>query len=177
MKIVLVLGGARSGKSAYALKLAEMMFRNPLYVATAEAGDREMADRISSHKQSRGPHWQCVEEPLDIASVIAAPPRCDGILVDCITLWVTNVLLKEKEKAFEKRRKEVIAALRRTRRPVIIVSNEVGLGIVPESRLGRKFRDLAGWFNQDLAAVADTVVFVVSGLPMILKGKTPGKVK
>jgi adenosylcobinamide kinase / adenosylcobinamide-phosphate guanylyltransferase len=171
MKIVLVLGGARSGKSSYAMRLALKRFHKPLYLATAEAGDREMSERISAHRKSRGPCWRCVEEPLNIASVIANPPVCDGILVDCMTLWVTNVLLKEKRKAFEKRRAELLRALSRTKRPVILVSNEVGMGIVPANRLGRDFRDLAGWLNQDLASVADTVVFVVSGLPMILKGK------
>jgi adenosylcobinamide kinase/adenosylcobinamide-phosphate guanylyltransferase len=169
--IILVLGGARSGKSTHALRLAEESFDKPLYVATAEAGDREMAERIRIHKQSRSRRWKCVEEPLDVASVIASPPRCDGILIDCMTLWVSNVLLKERENNFAKRKKALIIALRKTRLPVIIVSNEVGLGIVPEHELGRKFRDLAGRLNQDLAAIANTVVFVVSGLPMILKGQ------
>ena len=170
MKIILVLGGARSGKSTYALRLAEDSFDRPLYIATAEAGDREMAERIKTHKRSRSKHWKCVEEPLDISSVIASPPNCDGILVDCMTLWASNVLIQEGEKAFAKRTKTLIAALRETRRPVIIVSNEVGLGIVPEHELGRKFRDLAGRLNQELARIADTVMFVVSGLPMVLKG-------
>ncbi len=178
MKIILVLGGARSGKSTYALRLAEELFDKPLYIATAEAGDREMAERIRIHKRSRSRRWKCVEEPLDIASVVAAPtPHCDGILVDCMTLWVSNVLLKEKEKAFENRARKLIAALRKAHRPVIIVSNEVGLGIVPEHELGRKFRDLAGRLNQDLAKLADTVVFVVSGLPMVIKGEIRNKTK
>jgi adenosylcobinamide kinase / adenosylcobinamide-phosphate guanylyltransferase len=171
MKTILVLGGARSGKSTYSLRLANSLFDKPLYIATAEAGDREMAERIRIHKQSRSRHWKCLEEPLDVASVIASAPRCDGILIDCMTLWVSNVLLKEGEKAFAKREKELLAALRKARCPVIIVSNEVGLGIVPEHVLGRKFRDMAGRLNQDLAEFADTVVFVVSGLPMVLKGK------
>ena len=164
------MAAARSGKSTYALRLAEESFDKPLYIATAEAGDREMAERIRIHKRSRSRRWTCAEEPLDVASVLVSPPPCDGILVDCMTLWVSNVLLKEGEKAFAKRRKQLIAALRRARHPVIIVSNEVGLGIVPEHELGRKFRDMAGRLNQDLAKIADTVVFVVSGLPMVLKG-------
>jgi adenosylcobinamide kinase / adenosylcobinamide-phosphate guanylyltransferase len=94
MKTILVLGGARSGKSTYALRLAERWFKKPLYIATAEPGDAEMAKRITHHKKSRGRHWKCVEEPLDIASVIKSPPACDGILLDCLTLWVSNVLLK-----------------------------------------------------------------------------------
>jgi adenosylcobinamide kinase/adenosylcobinamide-phosphate guanylyltransferase len=171
MKIVLVLGGARSGKSTYAMRLALNWYRKPLYIATAEAGDKEMAERISIHRKSRDARWKCVEEPLNIAAILANPPACDGILVDCVTLWVSNVLLKEKRKAFEERRAELINALLRAKCPVILVSNEVGMGIVPANRLGRNFRDLAGWLNQDLASIANTVVFVVSGLPMVLKGK------
>jgi len=170
MKIALVLGGARSGKSTYALRLAERLFRKPLYVATAEAGDAEMAERITRHKKSRGARWKCVEEPMDIASVIKSPPACDGILLDCLTLWVSNVLLKEGEKALARRTRQLLTALRQTNRKIILVSNEVGMGVVPEYELGRKFRDLAGRLNQDLAADADAVVFVLAGLPMVLKG-------
>jgi len=169
--IALVLGGARSGKSRFASQLAEGTFKKPLYLATAEALDAEMAERIKLHKKARGSRWLCVEEPLEIASVICRPPKaCDGILLDCLTLWLTNVLMKEGEKAVKPRMGSLIAALKAAKVPVILVSNEVGMGIVPESKLGRVFRDLAGWLNQDVAAVADTVVFVVAGLPMVLKG-------
>lgn len=171
--IVLVLGGARSGKSRFALELAERAFRRPLYLATAEALDPEMRRRIRRHKQERARHWQCVEEPLAIAEVLRRPPPCDGILVDCLTLWTTNALLREKPKGFERRKAELLNALRRPPCPVILVSNEVGLGLVPPTPLGRQFRDLAGWLNQDLATTADVVVFVVSGLPLALKGRLP----
>jgi adenosylcobinamide kinase/adenosylcobinamide-phosphate guanylyltransferase len=131
-----------------------------------------MAERIRLHRRARGSRWLCVEEPLDVARVIARPPKgCDGILLDCLTLWLSNVLHKEGEKGFAPRKRQLISALKATTLPVILVSNEVGMGIVPEHELGRKFRDLAGWLNQDVAAVADTVVFAVAGLPMVLKGE------
>ena len=174
-KVVLVLGGARSGKSGFAGRLAETRFRRPVYLATAEVLDAEMAGRIELHRKARGSRWQCVEEPLDIARVLRHPPETgDGILLDCLTLWLSNVLLKEGEKAVASRKRQLLAALQAAAVPVILVSNEVGMGIVPEHKLGRTFRDLAGWLNQDVAAVADAVVFVVAGLPMVLKGKMDG---
>jgi len=176
--VVLVIGGARSGKSRFAGHLAETRFKHPLYLATAEALDAEMVERIELHRRARGSRWRCVEEPLDIARVIANPPKgCDGILLDCLTIWLSNVMHKEAERGPASRKRQLITALKCTRLPVILVSNEVGMGIVPEHELGRKFRDLAGWLNQDVAAVADTVVFVAAGLPMVLKGQmgiTPG---
>jgi len=171
-KVILVLGGARSGKSRLAGRLAEKNFKRPLYLATAEAADDEMADRIQLHKQARGSRWRCIEEPIHIARVLSDPPReCDGILLDCLTIWLSNVLLKEGEKSCARRKRELIAALKTAKRPVILVSNEVGMGIVPEHELGRKFRDLAGWLNQDVAEAAHSVVFVAAGLPLVLKGK------
>lgn len=170
--VVLVLGGARSGKSRYALRLAEKWFRKPLYLAAAEALDSEMAERIEFHKKTRGKQWSCAEEPLDIVRVLnEPPPERDGILLDCITIWLSNVLIKEGEEAFQKRTKELLTALREVDLGIILVSNEVGMGIVPETELGRKFRDLAGRLNQELAEEADTVVLVTAGLPMALKGK------
>jgi len=173
--VMLVFGGARSGKSSLAGRLAETRFKHPLYLATAEGLDAEMAERIRLHRKARSARWLCVEEPLDIARVIAHPPKgCDGILLDCLTLWLSNILHKEGEKAPASRKRQLTAALKATPVPVILVSNEVGMGIVPEHELGRKFRDLAGWLNQDVAAVADTVVFAVAGLPMVLKGRIDG---
>jgi adenosylcobinamide kinase/adenosylcobinamide-phosphate guanylyltransferase len=173
-RIVLVLGGARSGKSTYAQRLAEQWWARPLYLATAETLDAEMVARVNLHKQKRGARWACVEETLDVAAVIRreTPPR-DGILLDCVTLWLSNVLLKEGEPAIQARKEDLIAALRTNPTDVILVSNEVGMGVVPDSELGRQFRDLQGWMNQDLAAVADTVVFVIAGLPLVLKGSNP----
>lgn len=173
-QIVLVLGGARSGKSTYAQKLAEAWWRNPLYLAPAEALDEEMVARVKLHQKQRGSHWGCAEEPLDVAGIIRDnTPKRDGVLFDCATLWLTNVLLKEGEDAVRARKRELLEALKASATGVIIVSNEVGMGIVPDSALGREFRDLQGWLNQDLAAVADTVLFVIAGLPMVLKGSLP----
>jgi adenosylcobinamide kinase/adenosylcobinamide-phosphate guanylyltransferase len=169
-RITLILGGARSGKSTQAQQLAEQNWHHPLYLATAEILDPEMAERVKLHRQQRGSKWSCVEEPLDLARVIldATPPR-DVIMLDCATLWLTNVLLKEGEPAVKKRTQELIDALTTSPTDVIIVSNEVGMGIVPESALGRTFRDLQGRLNQDLAAVADRVIFVIAGIPMNIK--------
>jgi adenosylcobinamide kinase/adenosylcobinamide-phosphate guanylyltransferase len=170
-KIMFVIGGARSGKSRFAQSFVEANFKRPLYLATAEGLDSEMRDRIRNHRRQRGSKWRCVEEPLAIERVLLNPPACDGILIDCLTLWASNVLCQKGEKAFEPAQKRLISALRRRKKDIIIVSNEVGMGIVPETELGRKFRDLAGWLNQKIAQEADTVVLVTAGLPLVLKGK------
>ena len=169
-RITLILGGARSGKSTFAERLALERFASPLYLATAEATDPEMAARIADHRARRGARWPCVEEPLDLAAALrTSAPACDGVLVECLTTWVANILVKEGEAAFLKRRDALLGALAATVRPVILVSNEVGLGLVPEHALGRRFRDLAGWLNQDVARLAHEVAFLVAGLPMWLK--------
>lgn len=173
-QLVLVLGGARSGKSTYAQKLAEAWWHHPLYLAPAETLDDEMAERVRQHRDQRGPRWGCAEEPLDIARVIRKPaPPHDGVLLDCATLWLTNVLLKEGPAAVKTRQKELLDSLSASPAGVIIVSNEVGMGIVPESALGREFRDLQGWLNQDLARTADIVILVVAGIPLAIKGALP----
>lgn len=170
-RVVLVLGGTRSGKSRYAEQLAERWWPRPLYLATTEVFDAELADRVKQHRQRRGAHWGCVEAPVDIASVIRSPePARDGLLLDCATVWLSNVIFKEGEAELPRRRRDLLDALARPAGDVIIVSNEVGMGIVPESALGRHFRDLQGTLNQDLAAIAGTVVFVIAGQPLTLKG-------
>lgn len=172
--IVLILGGARSGKSTYAQKLAERWWPSPLYLAPAETLDDEMVERVKLHQENRGPRWGCVEEPLDVARVIKnQEPDQDGILFDCATLWLTNVLLKEGVAGIEARKHALVDSLKTCPTGVIIVSNEVGMGIVPEYPLGRDFRDQQGWLNQELAAIADTVIFVIAGIPMFLKGTIP----
>ncbi len=171
---LLVLGGARSGKSSFAQQLAERRWKRPLFLATAEVLDEEMARRVRKHRRARGARWRCVEEPLEIAGVLAhGPANTDGILVDCMTLWLSNILLKEGSGAIQKRRQTLLESVKKIRRDLILVSNEVGMGIVPENELGREFRDQAGWLNQALAAEVDTVVFVVAGLPLVLKGTLP----
>jgi adenosylcobinamide kinase/adenosylcobinamide-phosphate guanylyltransferase len=165
--VTLVLGGARSGKSAYAEALVEAG-GSGLYLATAEAGDAEMAERIRRHRQRRGETWVTVEEPLDLAGALkrhAAPER--PILVDCLTLWLSNVMAAGRDPDGEA--VALADGLSTLAGPVVLVSNEVGLGLVPETPLGRAFRDHAGRLNQTIARKADRVVFIAAGLPLILK--------
>jgi adenosylcobinamide kinase/adenosylcobinamide-phosphate guanylyltransferase len=172
--VILVLGGARSGKSRLGQRLAEAAWKRPCYVATSEILDAEMAERIRKHQADRGPHWATVEVPVELPALLRAPPRDrDGLLVDCLTLWISNVLLKEGEAACEPRTRQLVEALANCPTPVVLVSNEVGLGLVPDNPLGRQFRDAQGRLNQAVAQVADTVVFVAAGLPLVLKGRLP----
>ena len=168
VQVTLVLGGARSGKSRHAEGLVAGFAPPWLYVATAEAGDGEMAARIAAHRARRGVDWRTIEAPRDVAGVIAGAPAGAAVLVDCLTLWLSNLMLADADIAAETDR--LIGALADARRPVVMVSNEVGLGIVPDHPLGRKFRDLQGVLNQRMAARADRVVLVVAGLPLALKG-------
>ena len=171
---ILLLGGARSGKSSYAQHIAGCMWKHPVFLATAEILDSEMKNRIDAHRKARGRKWTCIEEPLDIDRIIHDTPcGTDGILVDCLTIWLSNVLLKEGLAAVARRKHALIDAVRTTNQNIILVSNEVGMGIVPETELGRTFRDCAGRLNQELAAEVDTVVFVVAGIPMLVKGCLP----
>ncbi|MBX9991008.1 bifunctional adenosylcobinamide kinase/adenosylcobinamide-phosphate guanylyltransferase [Phreatobacter oligotrophus] len=167
--VTLVLGGARSGKSAHAERLALGAGGEPVYIATAEAHDEEMAERIARHRADRqGRGWTTVEEPLDLAGAIgreARPGR--SLLVDCLTLWLSNVMLAGRDPADAQA--ALVMALGGAVAPVVLVSNEVGLGLVPETPLGRAFRDAQGRLNQAIAARADRVVFVAAGLPLTLK--------
>jgi adenosylcobinamide kinase/adenosylcobinamide-phosphate guanylyltransferase len=173
-EVIFVLGGARSGKSRYAQRLAEHRWRRPLFLACAEALDEEMRERIVRHRTGRGARWWTLEEPLDVARPLRSPPvPGDGILWDCVTVWLSNVLLKEGEEGCGRRQAETLAVLRAPALPVIVVGNEVGLGVVPPYPLGRTFRDVAGHFNQELAALADRVVTMVAGLPLAIKGPLP----
>jgi adenosylcobinamide kinase/adenosylcobinamide-phosphate guanylyltransferase len=176
--ITLVLGGARSGKSRHAegLVLAAAAATNGggTYIATAEPGDAEMAARIAEHRTrrhniGRGAFWHTVEAPLDLATALRAHAEPAGpILVDCLTLWLSNLMLAGR--VVEHEAETLCAALRDARGPVVLVANEVGLGLVPETRLGREFRDAAGRLNQQIAALANRVVFIAAGLPLVLKG-------
>ena len=167
-RFTLVLGGARSGKSRHAEALI-MAHRPPwIYVATAQALDAEMAIRIADHRGRRDARWQTLEAPRDLARSIAAAPPDAPLLIDCLTLWVSNEMLAQAD--LDAATRDLEAALDRRRASVVAVANEVGLGIVPDTVLGRRFRDAAGRLNQRLAIRADRVVFLVAGIPMTLKG-------
>ena len=169
-EIVLVLGGARSGKSSWALEYTENHYDSYMFLATAEVMDDEMADRVRLHKEVRGPEWQLKEEPLEIARVLETDVAgVDAVLIDCMTIWLSNVLLKQGEENVPVYHNRFLEALAQSKPSVIIVSNEVGSGIVPEHPLGRQYRDMAGFLNQKLAATADKVVMTVAGLPIFLK--------
>lgn len=168
----LVLGGARSGKSRHAEELVLGSGLEPHYVATGSAGDDEMAERIAHHRARRGPTWTTQEEPLDLPGALhtaAAPER--AVLVDCLTLWLSNLMFADRD--VEAESGALCRLLARLPGPVVLVSNEVGLGLVPETPLGRRFRDAQGRLNQAVAAAVPRVVFVAAGLPLILKSQTP----
>lgn len=167
-----MVGGARSGKSRLAESLALAAGGVPAYIATAEAWDDEMAARIARHREDRGAGWTTVEAPRDLAGALAGLPG--PVLIDCATLWLTNVMLAEAPVGDEVA--VLLAALAAHPGPVVVVSNEVGWGIVPENALARAFRDEQGRLNQQIAAAADLVVGVMAGLPMVLKGRLPGGV-
>jgi adenosylcobinamide kinase / adenosylcobinamide-phosphate guanylyltransferase len=166
-KVTLVLGGARSGKSRYAEGLIAALPPPWRYVATAEPGDAEMAARIKAHRQRRGQSWQTIEAPRDLQATLAKAD-VTPVLVDCLTLWLSNLMLVEADIESEIEKLEV--ALAAIAAPTVVVSNEVGLGIVPDFPLGRRFRDMQGILNQRVAACADRVVLMTAGLPLVLKG-------
>jgi len=166
--VTLVLGGARSGKSHYAEVLVESQPGACVYLATAQAGDGEMAARIAAHRARRGARWTTVEEPLDLVAALGETCGPDSaVLVDCLTLWLSNLLGAERDVAAEcGRLREALPGLTG---PVVLVSNEVGQGVVPDNALARRFVDHAGRLHQDLAAVAQRVIFMTAGLPRELK--------
>ncbi len=166
-KLTFVLGGARSGKSRHAEALIEAHPAPWLYLATGQAFDAEMQDRIDAHRARRGADWQVLETPLDLAAALDAAPDGRPMLVDCLTLWLSNVMLAERDSTADSAR--LAATLARPRGPWVVVANEVGLGIVPENALARSFRDAAGRLNQRVAAAADAVVLMVAGLPLQVK--------
>jgi len=169
-EITLVLGGARSGKSRYAESIVAALPPPWLYVATAEARDAEMAARIAEHRARRASDWHTVEAPRDLVGAIANMSGARGALVDCLTLWLSNLMLADADIAAETARLD--AALAGAKRPVVLVSNEVGAGIVPDNALARAFRDAQGRLNQQVAARADRVVLMVAGLPLVVKGRS-----
>ena len=166
-RVSFVLGGARSGKSRYAESLIGATGRAALYLATAEARDDEMRARIAAHRARRPAAWAALEEPLEIVNPLLAE-ETRPVLVDCLTLWLANLMSAGRDVGYEIER--LLSALPRLKTPVVLVANEVGLGIVPENALARDFRDHAGRLNQGVAARAERVVFVAAGLPLALKG-------
>jgi adenosylcobinamide kinase/adenosylcobinamide-phosphate guanylyltransferase len=186
-KLILILGGARSGKSRFAQQLAQTSsdeeHRSVVYIATAEAGDEHMRQRIERHRRGRPSGWETVEAPQNVAAAIeAAGDSAAAIIVDCLTLWISNLLLAggenlsedeaqvaSKEEAILDEVEALIRATRKVKCQVIVVSNEVGMGIVPLTGLGRIFRDIAGRANQALAQAADEVYVMWAGLPQRIK--------
>lgn len=169
-KMVLFIGGCRSGKSRLAEEYVDQHFKRPCYVATMQHGsDKEMQERIRLHQERRGDTWTLVEEPLDLCSVLEQPLG-DGLLIDCLSMWLTNLLLRDRtDQELNLEFQRLRQALERCPVPVVMVANEVGLGIVPDNILGRRFRDLAGLLNQQIAKLCCRVVFVAAGLPLLLK--------
>lgn len=170
-RLTLVIGGARSGKSRFAESLITAASRPRRYIATAEAWDEEMRDRIAQHQRDRSGDWTTVEAPRDLAAALATARPQEAVLIDCATLWLTNHLLADHD--LDAVTEQLIAALTTCPAPVIIVSNETGWGIVPENALARRFRDEQGRLNQRLAHEAGLVVTVIAGLPLALKGTIP----
>lgn len=164
MSLTLVLGGARSGKSALAVKLASEWEGPVTFIATGEAGDDEMAERIRRHREDRPRDWTTLEEPVELASALESAPPDAAVVVDCLSLWVANVFDDDVEA-----RNERAVAAAKTRARTIVVSNEVGLGVVPVSELGRRYRDVLGRVNAQWAAAADEALFVVAGKTLRLQ--------
>ncbi len=170
--VTLILGGARSGKSRQAEALVESQPGACIYLATAEPGDAEMVARIATHRDRRGPRWTTLEEPLDLVGALnGACGRDRAVLVDCLTLWLSNLMGAAREPIRESA--TLISALATLTGPVVFVSNEVGQGVVPANALARRFVDEAGRLHQALTAAADTVILMTAGLPLILKGTAP----
>jgi adenosylcobinamide kinase/adenosylcobinamide-phosphate guanylyltransferase len=167
MAIILITGGARSGKSVRAEARVKAFAGRPVYIATAEALDAEMRERIGRHRARRGSEWLERETPLELAGALGETDGGGPRLVDCLTLWLSNLMHAERD--WSKETTRLSDALRAQKSPVVLVTNEVGLGIVPDNALARRFRDAAGIMNQMVAAAADEVEFVVAGLPMRVK--------
>jgi adenosylcobinamide kinase/adenosylcobinamide-phosphate guanylyltransferase len=169
-KIVFITGGVRSGKSSFVLKEASKIPSKKVYIATAEALDEEMRERIEDHKRKRGRDWDTYEEPIKIADVIKnIKDQYSVIVIDCLTLWLSNLFLNNKN--VEKEIEYFCCSLSTVHCPLFIVSNEVGMGIVPENKMARNFRDMAGILNQKVAKISDEVYVVVAGIPLKIKEK------
>jgi adenosylcobinamide kinase/adenosylcobinamide-phosphate guanylyltransferase len=175
-EIVFVLGGCRSGKSRFALEYADRHYRRKVFLATSEVFDDEMKKRVEKHQRDRGREWTTIEAPLNLAEELTSLEHSyEVVLIDCITLWISNLLLAgEGEDGILEKADGLVERLKHIPQSTILVSNEVGTGIVPENRLARIFRDAAGAVNQKLAACADGVVLTVAGIPQVIKGELSG---
>lgn len=167
--IELILGGARSGKSKLAESKAKATGLPVTYIATATPGDNEMAQRIAHHQNQRPHHWHLIEEPLDLAAAIQSVDNGQCILIDCLTLWVSNWLIAEQPDAFQQQKKNFIATLQASDKHIILVSNETGLGVIPMGTLSRQFVDESGWLHQSISSLANHVTLTIAGLPLPLK--------
>lgn len=184
-KLTLILGGARSGKSTYALKRVQDRDASVLFVATAEAHDDDMSQRINAHRLERPLHWETMEEPVELGSRLKhltslsnQDNKPDFIIIDCLTLWASNVLflddnMDKASTALDSRASSLIEIMSATTAHWIVVSNEVGLGLIPHDRLSRVYRDLLGRLNQRFAQVADEVIMMVAGIPVTVKSTQP----
>lgn len=171
MSIELILGGARSGKSRLAEQKALQSGLAVYYIATAQALDDEMQQRIHHHRTRRPEHWQVIEEPIFLADILQSIDDVQHlVIVDCLTLWLTNLLLHDCPQHFATQRQRLLQVLPQLQSRVILVSNEVGYGIVPLGEINRRFVDESGWLHQEIAAIADTVCFCMAGLTLTLKG-------
>ena len=172
-KIIFVIGGCRSGKSKHALQTAEKMPGNrKIYIATCVPQDNEMKQRVARHQKERSQNWVTVEEPLHLPqALLENSPKADVMLVDCLTLWVSNLLMEtDDEEKLEEAISQLIDTLKKVTGPIVLVSNEVGTGIVPENRLARQYRDIIGLANQAVAKTAGKVIWMVAGIPVTVKG-------
>lgn len=170
-KLTFVLGGAASGKSAFAESLIVQSRAPRVYIATAELYDSEMETKVERHQTMRGPDWRTLEAPRDLGPALGSVGKGDVALLDCATMWLTNHMMDEAD--IEEQTSSLFRQLAACEGKVVVVSNEVGLGIVPDNAMARRFRDLQGRLNQRLAQEAELAVFVVAGQPMVLKGKMP----
>jgi adenosylcobinamide kinase / adenosylcobinamide-phosphate guanylyltransferase len=172
-KITLVIGGCKSGKSRQALQLAGKSNSRRIFIATCVPFDAELKERVARHKEERDGTWTTVDVPIHLPEAISAHDTDNTVLlIDCLTLWINNLLMASEDQGFiDEAVEKLMAALSEARCPVILVANEVGAGIVPENRLARLFRDVAGVANQRIAALADEVIYMVAGIPMIIKGE------
>lgn len=172
-KIIFVLGGCRSGKSRHALKLADQVYgQNKTFIATCVPRDEEMKQRVLYHKKERAPDWKTLEVPVLLSEAIIENSRKRGvILIDCLTLWVNNIFMENNgQENIDGHLIKLTRSFDKVRCPVILVSNEVGAGIVPENKLARQFRDVMGFVNQKVADISDEVIWMVAGIPTTIKG-------